>query len=469
MSVEADFIVLGLGTSGEELAGRLAMAGIDVLGIEPALVGGECAYWGCIPTKMAVRAANLLAEGRRIPGVAGQATVYPDWALVATRIRDQAAGGWGDSFAVARFQGRGGRFVRGRGVLKGPRTVAVGDRTFSARRGIVIATGSTPIIPAIPGLDEVPYWTSHEAISTPQLPKSLVILGGGTAGCELGQVFARFGVSVTVIERSLRLLPAEEPEASKVISDALLADGIALYLGTSATRVDARADSVAVTLASGAEVVAERLLVAVGRGADTSGLGLAAAGLEASDGSIPVDERLRAADGIWAIGDVTGKGLFTDVALYQAGIVVEDILGQDPAPADYHALPRVTFTDPELGSVGLTEAQARSRGIEVATAVKQVPATFRGWLHGPGNEGLMKLVVDRDAGTLVGATCVGPHGGDVLGMLALAVQEHIPVHALRRMIYAFPTFYGGIGEEIGAYARALVQVLDPDAQPLLDI
>lgn len=219
-------------------------------------------------------------------------------------------------------------------------------------------------------------------------------------------------------------------------------------------------------LEGGTELTAERLLLAVGRTVDADGLGLEAAGLELSDGFIEVDEHLRAADGIWAMGDVTGKGLFTHVAMYQAPIVEAGILGTAPPPADYGALARGTFTDPEVGAVGMSEAEAREAGLDVTVTVKDVPATFRGWLHGPGNEGILKLVVDREAGVLVGATAVGPHGGDVLGMLSLAVHARIPIEELGRMIYAFPTFHGGVGEAMGTFARALVPVLDPEADYL---
>jgi pyruvate/2-oxoglutarate dehydrogenase complex dihydrolipoamide dehydrogenase (E3) component len=193
-------------------------------------------------------------------------------------------------------------------------------------------------------------------------------------------------------------------------------------------------------------------------------MGLQAAGLDTGR-FIEVDDRMRAADGIWAMGDVTGKAMFTHVAVYQGSIVAADILGEDPPPADYTALPRVTFTDPEVGSVGMTEAEARNAGLDLVVTAKPVPATFRGWLHGPGNGGVIKLVADRDTGVLVGATSVGPRGGDVLGMLATAVHAQVPLATLQHMIYAYPTFYGGIGEALGAYGRGIGKVIDPAAAP----
>jgi pyruvate/2-oxoglutarate dehydrogenase complex dihydrolipoamide dehydrogenase (E3) component len=467
MDDQADVIILGLGTGGEELGGRLAMAGLDVVGIEPALVGGECAYWACIPSKMMIRAANLLQEARRVNGVAGRADVVPDWTPVAARIREHATGDWDDTLAVQRFTGRGGRFIRGRGTLTGPRTVAVGDQSFTARRAIVIATGSRPSVPPIPGLAEVGYWTSHEAISAVTLPESLLVLGGGAVGCELGQAFSRFGVNVTIIDSGDRLLSSEEPEAGQVLGSVFEAEGISVHTGKRVERVKARGDSVAAILSDGTEVTADRLLVAVGRTVDLDGLGLTAAGLGTRDGFIQVDEHLRVADGIWAMGDVTGKGLFSHVALYQAQIVEAGILGRHRPPADYSSLPRVTFTDPEIGAVGMSEADARTAGFDVAVAVKGVPATFRGWIHGTGNEGMMKLVVDRGTGRLVGATVAAPHGGEVLGLLTVAVHAGVTIKQLQHMIYAFPTFHGGVGEATGAYARALVQVLDPEAEFLL--
>src|SRR5918994_1992379 len=203
----ADVVLLGVGTCGEDLGLRLLGEGLDVVGIEDELLGGECAYWACIPSKMMIRAADLLQEARRVEGVAGHADVTPDWTPVAKRIREEASGDWDDTVAVGRFEDKGGRFVRGRGRLMDARTVTVGERSFTATRGIVIATGSKPVIPPVAGLAEVDYWTTHDAIKTEELPGSMIVLGGGSVGCELGQVFSRFGVDVTIVEGRDRLLP----------------------------------------------------------------------------------------------------------------------------------------------------------------------------------------------------------------------------------------------------------------------
>jgi pyruvate/2-oxoglutarate dehydrogenase complex dihydrolipoamide dehydrogenase (E3) component len=467
---EVDVVVVGVGTCGEDLSLQLLDAGLEVVGVEPALVGGECPYWACLPSKRMIRMGNLLVEARRADGTAGHGSISPDWSAVAGQVAAEVTGGWDDSFAVERFRTRGGRLVKGRGRLAGPRTVAVGDLAFRARRGVVIATGSQPAIPPIPGLADVDAWTTHDVIGATELPASLAILGGGAVGCELGQLLARFGVDVTVVEASQRLLAAEEPEASRVVAAALTADGVTVRTGAAVERVTGSNGSTVLGLADGSEVTATRLLVATGRRVDLRGLGLETVGLDGSARSIEVDERMRAGDGLWAIGDVTGKAMFTHVALYQGAIATADILDRPWAPARYDALPRVTFTDPEIGAVGLTEEQARRAGMDVTIVVKQVPATMRGWLHRDGNAGLVKLVVDRASGTVVGATSAGPHGGEVLGLLSLAVHARVPLSQLRSMIYAFPTFHGGIGEAIGAYGRGVGTVLDPgyDAYAELD-
>jgi pyruvate/2-oxoglutarate dehydrogenase complex dihydrolipoamide dehydrogenase (E3) component len=457
---DADVIVLGVGTCGEDLSLRLLGAGLKVVGIEAALVGGECAYWACLPSKMMIRAAGLLQEARRVEGVAGQVEINADWTPVAERVRTEVTGGWDDSYAVRRFEERGGRLVHGRGRLAGSRTVTVGDESFTARVGIVIATGSKPAIPPIPGLAEVDYWTTHDVMQAESLPKSLIVLGGGAVGCELGQVLRRFGVDITMVEAADRLLPAEEPEASQVVQDAFADEGIQVVTGAAARQVLAREGSIVVKLEGDIEAAGERLLVATGRTVDLTDLGLESAGLSSAAKFIQVDERLRAADGIWAMGDVTGKGMFTHVALYQSAIIAADILDEEHPPARYEAVPRAIFTDPEVGSVGMSESDALAAGLDVSIIVKQLPATFRGWLHGASN-GIIKLIVEKKTGALLGATVAGPHGAELLGLLSLAVHARVSVAKLRSMIYAFPTFYGGIGEAVGAYGRGLSTVIDP--------
>jgi pyruvate/2-oxoglutarate dehydrogenase complex dihydrolipoamide dehydrogenase (E3) component len=446
MTEQVDVVVLGLGVGGEEVAGRLAEAGLEVVGIERGLVGGECPYWGCIPSKMMIRASNLLAEARRVDGMAGHSDVTPDWAPVADRIRVEATDDWNDRVAVDRFTGKGGRFVRGGGRLVGPGAVEVDGERFEAQRAVVLATGTVPVIPPIAGLSDTPYWTNREAIEAKTLPASLLVLGGGAVGLELAQVYARFGVAVTVVEALDRLLPVEEPESSALALSALEADGITVRVGARATVVGHDGNQFTVT--ADGEFRAEGLLVAVGRRADLGRLGVDSVGIEPSAPAVPVDERMRAGERLWAVGDVTGHGAFTHMAMYQAGIAVGDILGQDRPPADYRAVPRVTFTDPEIGSVGLTEAQARDAGLHVAVGMARVPSSARGWIHKAGNDGFIKLVADVERGVLVGATSAGPTGGEVLSALAVAVHAQVPVDTLRHMIYAYPTFHRGIEDAL---------------------
>jgi len=452
MAERANVIVVGMGPGGEEVAGRLAQAGLDVVGIEQGLVGGECPYWGCIPSKMMLRAASLLAEARRIPGMAGTASVHPDWSPVARRIREEATDDWDDRVAVERFEGKGGRFVRGRGRLTGPGVVEVDGRSFEARKAIVVATGTSPSLPPVPGLSDVPFWTNHDAVEAKELPTSLVVLGGGAVGLELAQAYARFGVEVTVVEALDRVLPLEEPEASEVVTSVFRREGINVYTAARATKVDRDGERIRIVLHDGRAVVGERLLVATGRRADLRTLGVGSIGLDEDAHAIAVDGHLRAAPGVWAVGDVTGVGAFTHIALYQAAIAVADILGQQPGPADYHALPRVTFTDPEVASVGLTEIEATRRGLQVRVGSAPVPRSARGWIHKAGNDGVIKLVEDAEAGILVGATSVGPAGGEVLGLLGLAVHARVPTSVLRGMIYAYPTFYRAVEDALADLA-----------------
>jgi pyruvate/2-oxoglutarate dehydrogenase complex dihydrolipoamide dehydrogenase (E3) component len=458
-----DVVVVGLGPGGEELAGRLAEAGLDVVGIDAELVGGECPYWGCVPSKMMIRAANLLTEGRRIDGMAGHADVTADFAPVAKRIRDEATDDWDDQVAVDRLESKGATFVRGWARLDGDARVSVGDQVFAARRAIVLNPGTRAWAPPIAGLAGTPYWTNREAIETETVPGSLIVIGGGAIGLELGQVFLRFGAAVTTIETAPRLLAAEEPESSALVTEVLIAEGMTVHAGASITGVRHDGARFFVDVASVGEVAAERLLVATGRRPDLAGLGVGAIGLDETARSIPVDDQMRACPGVWAIGDVTGVGAFTHVSMYQAGIAVSDILGEPGPGADYRALPRVTFTDPEVGSVGLSEAQAREAGLNVAVGTSDVAKSARGWIHKVGNAGLIKLVADADRGVLVGATSAGPVGGEVLSMLTLAVHAEVPVATLRRMIYAYPTFHRSVENALGALAEQMPAGAGPGA------
>jgi pyruvate/2-oxoglutarate dehydrogenase complex dihydrolipoamide dehydrogenase (E3) component len=443
MADSADVVVVGMGPGGEEVAGRLAERGLEVVGIDSNLLGGECPYWGCIPSKMMVRASNLLAEARRVPGIAGSAKVVPDWHQVARRIRE-ATDDWNDRAAVERFEKKGGHFVRGLGRISGPGAVAVGARRFEARRGVVLATGARSWTPPIPGLAQVPYWTNREAIEVAQLPHSLAVIGGGAIAVELGQVFARFGVEVTILEAAGRLLPQEEPEAGALLEDVLRSEGIAIEVGAQVNYVSYDGTSFELDLGGRGPLDTERLLVAAGRRTDLSSLGLDAVGLDPATRSLTTDDHMRVKEGIWAVGDVTGVAGFTHVSMYQASIAIADILGEAHPRADYRAIPRVTFTDPEIGSVGLSEEAARSRGISVRTGTARIPDTVRGWIHKVGNQGLIKLVEDAERKVLVGALSAGPAGGEVLSLLTLAVHAQVPTEELRSMIYAYPTFHRAI-------------------------
>lgn len=445
---EVDVAILGMGVGGEEVGGRLAAAGRSVLGIEHRLVGGECPYWACVPTKMMIRAGDLLAAAGRVPGMAGSSDVTASWAPVARRLRE-ATDDWDDKAAVDRFTAQGGRFIRGYGRLAGPGRVEVGGEVFAVRTGVVLGVGTAPAVPPIDGLAGTPYWTNREAVETQEVPVSLVVLGGGPVGVEFGQLFARFGSEVTLLEAGERLLAREEPESGELARQALAADGVTVRTRERVVRVEHDGAAFTLHLDPGGPdgprtVTAERLLVATGRRANLADIGLDTVGLDPSARVIEVDDRLRAAPGLWAVGDITGHGAFTHVSMYQADIVVRDILGQGGPGADYRALPRVTFTDPEIGAVGLTEEGARRAGIAVRVGRSDVGSSARGWIHGPGGGGFIKLVQDAGSGLLVGATSAGPAGGEVLSALVVAVHAQVPVEQLRSMIYAYPTFHRAI-------------------------
>ncbi len=444
-----DVVVIGLGPGGEATATELAKAGLSVVGIEERLVGGECPYYGCIPSKMIVRASDVLAEGRRVSDFAGESEVRPDWGPVAARIREEATDDWDDTVAVDRLVGAGVRFVRGHGRLTGPRTVEVDGEVFEASRGVVLNPGTSPGVPPIEGLADTPFWTNRDILRVESLPGSLIVVGGGAIGAELAQGLARFGVRVTVLEVGERILGPEEPEASVLVADVFAHEGIQVLTGVSIASV-AYADGRFRVSLEDQELDAEKLLVAAGRRPNLGDLGLETVGLDPEARSVEVDEQMRAGAGLWALGDVVGKGAFTHVSMYQSAIVVRDILGQDGPAADYRAVPRVTFTDPEVGSVGMSEEQARAAGLNVRVGMTDLATSARGWIAKA--QGLVKLVEDADRGVLVGATAVGPSGGEILSMLTTAIHAEVPTDTLRSMIYAYPTFHRAVEDALGTLA-----------------
>ena len=326
----------------------------------------------------------------------------------------------------------------------------VGDVDYEATRAVVIGIGTRASTPPIKGLADTPCWSNREALEALDAPRSLIVIGGGAIGVELAQAFRRFGSDVHVLEVAPRLVVAEEPEASELLEGVFGDEGIRVTTSAAIEAVSHDGVAFSVSLDGSAPLVADRLLVAAGRRSDLEGLGVATIGLDPSARSLEVDDHLRVvgAERTWALGDVTGKGAFTHMSMYQADVVVRDVLGADVVPADYRAVPRVTFTDPRSArSVSARPAPA-TVGSRSARAPRPFPSSARGWIHKEGNEGVIKLVEDARRGVLVGATSVGPWGGEVLGLLALAVHAEVPTSTLRHMIYAYPTFHRAIGDAV---------------------
>ncbi|MGZ4475749.1 MAG: dihydrolipoyl dehydrogenase family protein [Nocardioides sp.] len=451
--MDADLVVIGTGPGGETLANRAATAGLKVIVVEKHLVGGECPYYGCIPSKMMLRAAHALTEAHRAGELAGTVTIEPSFAPVAKRVAEQATDHWDDTVAVRRLEDAGATVIHGTGRLDGTRRAVItpadgsAEITVEARIGVVLNPGTRPAAPPIDGLEGTPYWTNREALQATEAPAELIVIGGGPIGCELAQVFSSFGTRVTIVQRGPRLLPADEPEASAVLAKVFAEEGVRVLTDAESTSVSYEDGRFTLTLADGQTATGDRLLVAAGRTQNTDGLGLESVGIDPR--AIAVDEWMRAGGddaGLWIIGDVTGHGAFTHMSMYQADIAFRSITGAGGFTAEYHAVPHATFTDPEVGGVGLTEAAARAAGLAVRTGSADLGASSRGFTHGPGAVGLIKLV-EAD-GVLVGATAVGPAGGEILGLLALAVHARIPTTTLASMIYAYPTFHRTISSAI---------------------
>jgi pyruvate/2-oxoglutarate dehydrogenase complex dihydrolipoamide dehydrogenase (E3) component len=435
MSEHFDAIVIGAGPAGEVAASRLNTQGLRTALIERELVGGECAYWACIPSKTLLRPAEVRGEAQR---TAGTSAPEQQWAQIA-EYRDFMIRHLDDTAQVDGYEKEGVRVFRGDGRVIGPGRVQVGSETLETER-IVIATGSDARIPDVPGLVQAGYWTNREATTIKEIPDSVVILGGGPVGIELGQFMRRFGTEVSLIQAAERLLPREDPRVGELIAERLRADGITLHLGASATQVSSSDGRRTITLDNGETVSASELLVATGRAPRVNDIGLEAVGIDPNPKGIEIDERCRAAEGVWAIGDVTGVMPFTHVGMYQGRIACADIAGQS-AHADYTAIPRVVFSDPEIAAVGLTQQQARERAINITTAtVKLAEAIARPWTYEKDPGGEIGIIADRQNGTLVGAWAVSPLAGEWIHYAALAIKTHTPIGVLRDTVAQFPTY-----------------------------
>ncbi len=435
-----DVICIGAGTVSEGMASELKGTGMSFAVIERELVGGECPYWGCIPSKTLLRSAEVLAEAERARELAASRV---EWDVDFDRIAERAnymARYLDDTKATEALVEQGATVIRGEGRLTGPRTVVVGDRELTARTGIVIGTGTSAAIPPITGLDTVAYWTNREATLTRELPRSMLVLGSGPIGAELAQAFARFGSEVHVVEALDRLIPAEEPEAAAELATAFESDGITVHLSAKAVEASSTEDGIRLRLESGQTLTGERLLVAVGRRPKLGGLDLAAAGMATTErGWIKVDDRtLVAAPGIWAGGDITGIGAFTHLSWYHGKVIGRQLKGEH-AVADHRAIPRVTFTDPEIASVGLSEANARSQLTDVRVVSADSGNGTRGFINGPPG-GVIKLVADMRRKVLVGALVVGPRAGEMIAELTLAIRGEVALDVLEDTLHAFPTF-----------------------------